>query len=128
MGALALLIALTLIVLALVPRAALDLVPGGLPLAWVAAALNIAFAGLISWYVFHAQAGLNNESAWDNRLDAGEHRLYIALMGVVGFFVAWFGLLALRRSNLSVVRAAVLISGVVALGLGWTVLVAFEVD
>lgn len=128
MGALALLMALGLIVLPLLPRAVLDLVPGGLSLTWVAAALNIAFAGLITWYVFRPQAGLNNESAWDNRLDAGEHHLYIGVMGVVAVSTAVFGLLALRRSNGRLARGAVLASGVVNLALGWTVLIAFEVD
>jgi hypothetical protein len=128
MGALALLIALGLIVLALVPRAALDLMPRGLALALVAAALNIAFAGLITWYVFRTQVGLHNESAWNNRLDAGEHRLYVVVMGVVALSVAVLVLLALRRTNTSLVRGAILASGVVNLVLGWMVLIAFEVD
>jgi hypothetical protein len=128
MGALALLTALGLIVLPLVPRAALDLVPGGLSLAWVAAALNVAFAGLLTWYVFRIQVGLNNESAWANRLDAGEHHLYVAVMGIVGLWVALFLVLALRRNNSWFVRGALLASGLVNLILGWMVLIAFEVD
>jgi hypothetical protein len=128
MGALALLTALGLIALPLVPKAALDFVPGSMSLAWVGAALNLVFAGLLTWYVFRIQVSLNNESAWANRLDAGEHRLYVGVMGLVGLWVVLFILLALRRSNLRLVRAALLASGVVNLILGWTVLIAFEVD
>jgi hypothetical protein len=128
MGALALLTALGLIALPLVPKTALDFVPGSMSLAWVGAALNLVFAGLLTWYVFRIQVSLNNESAWANRLDAGEHRLYVGVMGLVGLWVVLFILLALRRSNLRLVRAALLASGVVNLILGWTVLIAFEVD
>jgi hypothetical protein len=128
MGALALLTALGLIALPLVPKTALDFVPGSMSLAWVGAALNLVFAGLLTWYVFRIQVSLDNESAWANRLDAGEHRLYVGVMGLVGLWVVLFILLALRRSNLRLVRAALLASGVVNLILGWTVLIAFEVD
>lgn len=128
MGALALLTALGLIALPLVPKTALDFVPGSMSLAWVGAALNLVFAGLLTWYVFRIQVSLNNESAWANRLDAGEHRLYVGVMGLMGLWVVLFILLALRRSNLRLVRAALLASGVVNLILGWTVLIAFEVD
>jgi hypothetical protein len=119
MALLVLLVAVALVALALAPVRSASL-------AWVAAAVNIAFAGLLTSYVL--RTAYNGRRTWDLRVDSGEHRLYFAAMGVVAFSVAVFGLLALRRTRYSLVRGAMLASGCLDFVLGWLVFIAFELD
>ena len=121
MALLALLLVLGLIAFAAVP---LDAEAR----AWTSAALNIAFAGLLTGYVFRAQTSFGNRSTWHLRVDAGEHNLYFAVMAVAVLSVAVFVLLGLRPPRNGLVRSAMVVSGGVDLVLGWLVFTAFEID
>ncbi len=117
---LALLAALGLMALALWVRSPWTCVAG--------AALNVVFAGLVTGYVLRSVSGSGGRTAWRLRVDAGEHALYFATMGVAGLAAVTFVLLGLRRSQGWTVRGAALASGGLDLVLGFSVFVVFGID
>jgi len=92
------------------------------------AALNVVFAGLVTGYVLRTLPGSGGRTAWHLRVDAGEHALYFATMGVAGLGAVAFVLLGVSRSRAWTVRDAALASGGLDLVLGFAVFVAFELD
>src|SRR5262245_48083598 len=106
----------------------LALLPIGLPLAWLGASLNLAFALLMTAYVFGLDAYTNNgTSRWTNR-GPGAHTAYFVVMAVAGLSSAVFVALAVRRSRDGRIRQALAASGATNLVLGYVLVLFFDND
>jgi hypothetical protein len=117
---LALVAALGVMALALFPPSRWTCIAG--------AALNVVFAAVVTGYVLRTQPSFAGRSAWRLRVDAGEHALYFATMGVAGLAAVAFVVLAMRGSRGRTLRGLALASGGLDLVLGFSVFVAFEID
>lgn len=99
--------------------------PGQRALASLGAALTLAFALLMTAYVFGLDTYTNKASRWANR-GAEAHTLYLATMGAAGVFIAVFLLLVARGTRGWVGRPALLLSGVGNVVLGFLLVLLFD--
>ena len=93
-------------------------------LAWLGAGFTLAFAVLMTAYVFGLDTYTNRGSRWGNR-GATAHTVYLAAMGVAGLFIALFLLLAARGTRGRDARPTLLLSGAANVVLGFTLVAVF---
>ena len=104
----------------------LALLPIRLPRAWLGASLNLAFALLMTAYVFGVDTYTNNGSSrWANR-GSSEHTAYYVVMAVAGLSTAVFVALALLRKRDRRIRPALAVSGAVNLVMGYVLVLSFD--
>lgn len=113
-------LALGLVVLAVLPMR--------LPLAWLGASFNFAFAFalLMTAYVFGVDTYTNNGSSrWANKGSSG-HTAYFVVMPIAGLFIAVFAALAVLRNRDWRVRPALAVSGALNLVMGFVLVLFFD--
>jgi len=104
----------------------LALLPIRLPFAWLGASLNLAFALLMTAYVFGLDTYTNNgTSRWTNR-GSSAHTAYFVVMAVAGLSIAVFLALAIRRKRDSRIRPALAASGATNLVMGYVLVLFFD--
>jgi hypothetical protein len=104
----------------------LALLPIRLPRAWLGASLNLAFALLMTAYVFGLDAYANNgTSRWTNR-GSSAHTAYVVVMVVVGLSIGVFLALAVRQRRDSLIRPALAASGAANLVMGYVLVLFFD--
>ncbi|HLY66713.1 MAG TPA: hypothetical protein VKU60_14355 [Chloroflexota bacterium] len=109
--------------LGLIPLAVL---PIRLPLAWLGAGFNFAFALLMTAYVFGADTYTNNGSSrWANRGSSG-HAAYFVVTAIAGLFIAVFVALAVLRKRDRRVRPALAVSAALNLVMGYVLVLFFD--
>jgi hypothetical protein len=105
---------------------ALAVLPIRLPLAWLGASFNFAFALLMTAYVFGVDTYTNNGSSrWANRGSSG-HAAYLVVMTVAGLFIAVFVALAVLRKRDWRIRPALAVSGAVNFVMGYVLVLFFD--
>jgi glucan phosphoethanolaminetransferase (alkaline phosphatase superfamily) len=104
----------------------LAFLPIRLPLAWLGASLNLAFALLMTAYVFGLDRYTNNgTSRWTNR-GSSAHTAYFVVMAVAGLSIAVFVALAVRRRRDWRIRSALAASGATNLIMGYVLVLVFD--
>ena len=104
----------------------LALLPIRLPLAWLGASLNLAFAILMTAYVFGLDTYRNNQaSRWTNR-GSDAHTAYFVAMAIAGLSIAVFVALAVRRRRDGRIRPALAASGATNLVMGYVLVLFFD--